>query len=241
VWQEAFFHNGTYSTFRGRRHGRPVDRATTPGYRFIAYLQDHDQIGNRAAGDRLTATLSPALLRVAAVLLFTSPFTPMLFMGEEWAASTPWQYFTSHPEPELGAAVAAGRRGEFSRHGWRPEEVPDPQDPATFTRSKLDWEELELREHAEMLTAYRELIALRRRHPDLSDPRLDRVDVAYGEHHVVIRRGRCIVVANFGSEPVTIDVPGDGVQTLYATSGDANTGSTSVRLPAEAAAVVRLL
>ena len=106
VWQEAFFHAGTYSTFRERRHGRPVDRATTPGYRFVAYLQDHDQIGNRADGDRLTATLSPALLRVAAVLLFTSPFTPMLFMGEEWAASTPWQFFTSHPEPELGAAVA---------------------------------------------------------------------------------------------------------------------------------------
>jgi maltooligosyltrehalose trehalohydrolase len=241
VWQEAFFHNGTYSTFRERRHGRPVDRATTPGYRFIAYLQNHDQIGNRADGDRLTATLSPALLRVAAVLLFTSPFTPMLFMGDEWAASTPWQYFTSHPEPELGAAVANGRRGEFARHGWRAEEVPDPQDPATFIRSKLDWEELELREHAEMLMAYRELIALRRRHPDLSDPRLDRVDVAYGEHHVVIGRGRCLVVANFGSEPVTIDVPGDGVQTLYATSGDANTGSTSVRLPAEAATVVRLL
>ncbi|HZD98796.1 MAG TPA: malto-oligosyltrehalose trehalohydrolase [Micromonosporaceae bacterium] len=241
VWREAFFHNGTYSTFRGRRHGRPIDRATTPGYRFIAYVQDHDQIGNRAAGDRLTATLSPALLRVAAVLLFTSPFTPMLFMGDEWAASTPWQYFTGHPEPELGAAVANGRRAEFARHGWRPEDVPDPQDPATFSRSKLDWDELELREHAEMLTVYRQLIALRRRYPELSDPRLDRVDVTYGEHHVVIHRGRCLVVANLGSEPVTVDVPGNGVETLYATSADANTGSTPVRLPAEAAAVVRLV
>jgi maltooligosyltrehalose trehalohydrolase len=241
VWREAFLHNGTYSTFRGRRHGRPVDRATTPGYRFIAYLQDHDQIGNRAVGDRLTATLSPALLRVAAVLLLTSPFTPMLFMGEEWAASTPWQYFTSHPEADLGAAVAAGRRGEFSRHGWRAEDVPDPQDPATFLRSKLDWDEVELREHAEMLTVYRELIALRRRHPDLSDPRLDRVEVTYGEHHVLINRGRCLVVANLGTEPVTIDVPGNGVETLYATSDDANANTPSIRLPAEAAAIVRLV
>jgi maltooligosyltrehalose trehalohydrolase len=238
VWQEAFLHNGTYSTFHGRSHGRPVDRATTPGYRFIAYLQDHDQIGNRAAGDRLTATLSPALLRVAAVLLFTSPFTPMLFMGEEWAASTPWQYFTSHPEADLGAAVANGRRGEFSRHGWRPEDVPDPQDPATFNRSKLDWDELELREHAELLTVYRELIALRRRYPDLSDPRLDRVDVTYGEHHVVISRGRCLVIANFGARPVAVDLPTIGVETLYATSDDTKTNSTSIRLPAEAAAVV---
>jgi maltooligosyltrehalose trehalohydrolase len=241
VWQEAFLHNGTYSTFRERRHGRPIDRSTMPGYRFIAYLQNHDQIGNRAVGDRLTATLSPALLRVAAVLLVTSPFTPMLFMGEEWAASTPWQYFTSHPEADLGAAVANGRRNEFARHGWRAEDVPGPQDPVTFLRSKLDWDELELREHAEMLTVYRELIALRRHHPDLSDPRLDRVEVTYGEHHVVIRRGRCLVVANFGSEPVTIDVPGNAIETLYATSGDANTTSTSVRLPAEAAAIVRMV
>lgn len=238
VWQEAFFHNGTYSTFRQRRHGRPVDRSTMFGYRFIAYLQNHDQIGNRAVGDRLTAALSPSLLRVAAVLLFTSPFTPMLFMGEEWAASTPWQYFTSHPEPELGAAVAAGRRGEFSRHGWRAEDVPDPQDPATFTRSKLDWDELELTEHAEMLTVYRELIALRRRYPDLSDPRLDQVDVTYGDRHVVIRRRRCLVIANLGASPVTVDVAG-AASIVYSTSA-AITDASTVRLPGETAVVVRL-
>jgi len=238
VWQAAFFHNGTYSTFRGRRHGRPIDRATMPGYRFIAYLQDHDQIGNRAAGDRLTATLSPSLLRVAAVLLFTSPFTPMLFMGEEWAASTPWQYFTSHPEPELGAAVANGRRREFARHGWRPEDVPDPQDPATFIRSKLDWDELELREHAEMLTVYRQLIALRRRHPDLSDPRLDRVEVTYGEHHVMIRRGRCLVVANFGHEHAAIDLRTAVPSIVYATSDSAVVVDATLTVPSAAAVVL---
>jgi maltooligosyltrehalose trehalohydrolase len=237
VWERAFFHDGTYSTFRERHHGRPVDRHRIPGFRFVGYLQNHDQIGNRATGDRLTATVSSALLRVAAVLLLTSPFTPMLFMGEEWAASTPWQYFTSHPEPELGQAVANGRRSEFSRHGWNAEDVPDPQDPATFARSKLHWPEIQLPEHAEMLTAYRELIALRRRIPDLSDPRLDRVDVTYGEHHVVIRRGRCLVVANLGAEPVTLSLPAAPTRAVFATAAISLAGS-SVTLPPESAFIV---
>ena len=85
-----------------------------PGHRFVAYLQNHDQIGNRATGDRISASLSPSLLRVGATLLLTAPFTPMLFMGEEWAACTPWQFFTTHPEPELAAAVRTGRRREFA-------------------------------------------------------------------------------------------------------------------------------
>ncbi len=110
VWQGAFFHAGTWSSFRARVHGRPVDRARIPGYRFIAYLQNHDQIGNRARGDRLATLTSAGLLRVGAVLLLTGPFTPMLFMGEEWGADTPWQFFTQHPEPELAAAVSAGRQ-----------------------------------------------------------------------------------------------------------------------------------
>ena len=138
----AFFHDGAWSSFRRRHHGRPVDTATLPGWKFLGYLQDHDQIGNRAVGDRISATLSPGLLAVGATLVLTSPFTPMLFMGEEWGASTPWQFFTSHPEPELGKATAEGRIGEFAEHGWDADVVPDPQDPETFTRSKLDWSEL---------------------------------------------------------------------------------------------------
>src|SRR4051812_15470289 len=99
----AFFHAGTWSSFRRRTHGRPVDRALLPGHRFVVYLQNHDQIGNRALGDRLSSSLSAGLLRVGATLLMTGPFTPMLFMGEEWGATTPWQVFTSHPQPELPA------------------------------------------------------------------------------------------------------------------------------------------
>ena len=134
-----------------RAGARPAGRPGTgrPAHRFVAYLQNHDQIGNRAIGDRLSATLSPGLLRVGATLLLTAPFTPMLFMGEEWAASTPWQFFTSHPEPELAAAVAdrPAARVRRARLG-RAEDVPDPQDPATFERSKLDWAELDKPGHA---------------------------------------------------------------------------------------------
>ena len=114
VLTSAFFHDGTFSTFRGRRHGKPVDRRVIRGYQFVACLQNHDQVGNRAAGDRLSELTTPGLLKVGAVLLLTSPFTPMLWMGEEWAASTRWPFFTSHTEPELAAATGRGRLAEFA-------------------------------------------------------------------------------------------------------------------------------
>ncbi len=124
----VFFHDGNYSSFRGRSHGRPVDLLRIPSFRFLGYLQDHDQIGNRATGDRISSGLSADLVKVGAGLVLTAPFTPMLFMGEEWAASTPWQYFTDHTDPALATAVAEGRRAEFGAHGWGPAEVPNPQD-----------------------------------------------------------------------------------------------------------------
>ena len=136
VLTSAFLHDGTYSTFRGRVHGRPVDRARTPGWRFVVCLQNHDQVGNRAVGDRLPELTSPGLLRVGAVLLLTSPFTPMLWMGEEWAASTRWPFFTSHPEPELAEATGKGRVEEFAEHGWDVDQMIDPQDPRGLPRAR---------------------------------------------------------------------------------------------------------
>ncbi len=179
VLTRAFFHDGSYSAFRGRDHGRPVDREHTPGWRFVAFLQDHDQVGNRAAGDRLPETTSAGRLKIGAVLLFSSPFTPMLFMGEEWAASTRWPFFTSHPQPELAAAVSAGRLAEFADHGWDASAMPDPQDPATYHSAVLDWSEPEAGSHAEMLELYRRLIRLRRDEPSLADPVLAAVSVDY--------------------------------------------------------------
>ena len=237
VLEGAFYHAGTWSSFRRRHHGRPVDRHTVPGHRFVAYLQNHDQIGNRATGDRLSATLSPGLLKVAATLLLTSPFTPMLFMGEEWAAGTPWQFFTSHPEPELAGGVRDGRRREFGSHGWAAEDVPDPQDPATFERSKLDWSEPGKPRHAEILDLYRRLIALRRACADLSDPWLDRVRVSPGDRSVVISRGRCVVAANLAAEPQTIPLGVVAAGVLLATEPEVTLNGEQATLPPESAAV----
>ncbi|GAA2343984.1 malto-oligosyltrehalose trehalohydrolase [Dactylosporangium salmoneum] len=232
VWQEAFFHAGTWSSFRRRVHGRPIDRARIPGHRFVVCLQNHDQVGNRATGDRLTATLSPGLLRVGATLLLTSPFTPMLFMGEEFAARTPWQFFTSHPEPALAAAVGKGRREEFAAHGWPPGDVPDPQDPETFARSHLDWAAMD----QDMLAFYRRLIALRKTVPGLSDPRLDRVHVDDDDGVLVIRRGERTVVANLAKEPRTVPLRAERV--IFATDDAVLLQSGLVTLPAESAAIL---
>ncbi|MEU0379569.1 malto-oligosyltrehalose trehalohydrolase [Streptomyces sp. WAC01490] len=202
----AFFHNGTWSSFRGRTHGRPVDVARTPAHRFVGYAQTHDQIGNRALGDRLATSLSPGLQACAAALVLTGPFTPMLFMGEEWGARTPWQFFTDHTDPELAEAVRNGRRREFGAHGWAEEEIPDPQDPATRDRSCLDWSEPEREPHARLLAWYRQLIALRRTLPDLHDPDLAAVKTAYDEdaRWIAYRRGDLRIAVNLADKPAAI-------------------------------------
>jgi maltooligosyltrehalose trehalohydrolase len=234
----AFFHAGTWSSFRNRIHGRPVDRTRVPGHRFVAYLQNHDQIGNRATGDRLADTLSARLLRVGATLLLTAPFTPMLYMGEEWAASTPWQFFTSHPEPELAAAVANGRRREFAEHGWPEGDVPDPQDEETFQRSKLDWTECQKAAHRDMLETYRTLIRLRKEHADLSDPRLDRVQVWHGDQHLAMRRGRFVVAANLSTRSQRVNLHERVKGVLFTTEPGVSLDRDAVQLPPESAAIL---
>ena len=111
----------------------------------------------------------------------------MLFMGEEWGASTPFQFFSSHPEPELARATAEGRKAEFAEHGWDADDIPDPQDPQTFQRSKLNWDEVDTGEHARLLRLYRDLIALRRNEPDLADPWLEHLAVDYDEEQALDR------------------------------------------------------
>ncbi|MFE5854408.1 malto-oligosyltrehalose trehalohydrolase [Streptomyces sp. NPDC056500] len=213
----GFFHDGTYSTFRGRRHGRPVDVTRTPAHHFVGYAQTHDQIGNRALGDRLSASLSPGLLACAAVLVLTGPYTPMLFMGEEWGAGTPWQFFTDHTDPELAAAVRDGRRREFAAHGWAESQVPDPQDPATWDRSRLDRSERDREPHARLLAWYRELIALRHAQSDLADPDLAAVKVAYDEQArwLAVRRGDLRIAVNLSPERAAIPL-GRGGRVLAA-------------------------
>ncbi|MFI6657997.1 malto-oligosyltrehalose trehalohydrolase [Streptomyces sp. NPDC050523] len=202
----GYFHDGTFSSFRGRRHGRPLDRTRVAAHRLLGYSQTHDQVGNRALGDRLSASLSPGLLACAATLVLTAPFTPMLFMGEEWAAGTPWQFFTDHTDPELAEAVRRGRRREFASHGWAEEDVPDPQDPATRDRSCLDWAESAGEPHARVLDWYRRLIALRHEQADLTDPDLADIKVAYDERQrwLAFRRGDVRVAVNLAKEPAQI-------------------------------------
>ena len=199
--EKGFFHDGTFSSFRGRNHGHPID-TSLPAWKLVTFAQNHDQIGNRATGDRLSASLDWGQLAIAAVLTLIGPNTPMLFMGEEWGASTPWQYFTSHPEAELGRIVAEGRIKEFERMGWDPAVVPNPQDPETFSRSKLDWRELESPQHARLHTLYRELIALRRERPELIDPDWSKVRAQCDDERRTLRMdiGGLSVLVNFGNE-----------------------------------------
>jgi maltooligosyltrehalose trehalohydrolase len=238
--REVFFHAGTWSSFRGRTHGRPVDTHRLPGHRFLGYLQNHDQVGNRATGDRLSATVSHGRLACGAAIVLCSPYTPMVFMGEEWAASTPWQFFASFPDPELADAVRSGRRREFGRHGWAEQDVPDPMDPATVERSRLDWAEPGEPWHNDMLGLYRELIALRKDRPELSDPRLDRFEVHGEDSWLVLHRGGLRLAVNLGAEPVTVPLGATAGATLLA-GGEAGIDGALVRLGAESFVVLETL
>lgn len=243
VLTRGFFHDGTLSTFRGRRHGRPIPRDTMPAWRLVVCTQNHDQIGNRAAGDRLSATLDVDRLKLAAVLNLTAPFTPMLFMGEEYGAATPWQFFTSHPEPELGRATAEGRLREFERMGWDPALVPDPQDPQTFRNSRLDWSEPGTAEGSRMFGLYRSLIRLRRSTAELTDPRFGTVEVEFSEDPawLVMYRGGVAVVINLGREPQDVPMRKGfaDADLLFATFDGAEAAGERLKLPASAAVVLR--
>ncbi len=208
--RQAWVYTGDYSPHRRRVHGRSPHGVE--GSQLVVFLQNHDQVGNRATGDRLTqieaVRVSPGRAKVGAALTLLAPFVPLLFQGEEWAASAPFLYFTDHQDPALGAAVSEGRRREFASFGWAPSDVPDPQDPATFERSKLDWDEVASPEHASMLEWYRTLIAIRRRLPELSDGRREQVRVSYDVEQgwLVMARGAVTVVLNLGEGALTLPV-----------------------------------
>ncbi len=237
VMRTPFFHDGTWSSFRGRRHGRPVDAASVPGWRFVASLQTHDQVGNRAVGDRLSASLPPGLLACGAALLLTSPWTPMLFMGEEWGAGSPWQYFTDHTDPDLGEAVRQGRRSEFASHGWDEHQVPDPQDVATFEASRLDWSELEQDDHARLLRWYRDLIRLRRERRALRDAHLDQVRTRYDADRglFTLQRGEHQVLVNLSDRPAATEGYG---KVLLTWEPDVTIEDGRIEVPARSAVVL---
>ncbi|MGV9325881.1 malto-oligosyltrehalose trehalohydrolase [Streptosporangium sandarakinum] len=235
--RQAWVYDGTWSPHRGRAHGRSP--AGLSGHRFVVCAQNHDQVGNRARGERSSALMSEGRLRIAAALLFTAPFVPMLFQGEEWGATTPFQYFTDHEDPELGRAVSEGRRREFAAFGWEPDQVPDPQDPATFERSRLDWSERDKEVHGRLLDWHRELIALRRRVPALTDGRLDRVRADCDEDTglLVVERGPVLVAVNLGAETLTVPSRGRG-RVLAASDPEVALSGTDLALPPDTVAIL---
>jgi maltooligosyltrehalose trehalohydrolase len=156
--RDGYVYQGQYSAHRQRRHGRPPTGVAAD--QLVICAQNHDQVGNRAEGARLSMLLSLPQLKAIAALTLLSPFVPLLFQGEEWGARTPFLYFTDHENAELGRRVAEGRSKEFSSFGWQGA-VPNPQEIHTFERSKLNWSELAEPSHAELFEWYRQLIRLR--------------------------------------------------------------------------------
>ncbi len=255
VCEKGFFHDGTWSSFREADHGRPVDTEHLPTWRLVVCASNHDQVGNRAAGDRISDRLDDDQVACAALLTLAGPFTPMLFQGEEWAASSPFQFFTSHTDPVIGEATSRGRTEEFAKMGWDPAVVPDPQDPETFRRSVLDWSELDHGRHAVVLDRYRALARLRRERPELSDPSFASVATTADEATRVftLRRtptggpaalgatGGSLLVVNAGDSEVTLDVPDPGpAGLLFTTPSSARLRGTTLTLPPHAGALVDL-
>jgi maltooligosyltrehalose trehalohydrolase len=237
----VFVHDGTWSSFRGRTHGRPVP-PTLDGHPFVVYLQNHDQVGNRATGDRIASSLSDGMLQIGAALVLTSPYTPMLWMGEEWGARTPWLFFSDH-EGELGEAVRQGRRAEFASHGWDTSAVPDPQSPDTFQKSKLDWSEAADERGCRLRDWNRDLIALRRTLPDLADGHRHRVQVTYDEdaRWLVVRRGRTAVACNLAPERQAVPLTGTPDAVLLANRPGFVFRDGFVELDGESVAILDLL
>ena len=213
--QEAFVYQGNYSAHRRRNHGRSP--AGLSGRRFLGYLQNHDQVGNRALGERASQLMSRGKVKIGAALVLTSPFVPLLFQGEEWGAATPFLYFTDHQEPALAAAVGQGRCQEFAAFGWKPEEVPDPQARETFERSKLKWTEISQPSHQEVLGWHQRLIQLRHAEPALNDGQLDRVKVRFDEMEqwLVVERGGLSIVCNLAACPRQISVRAVGRRAFW--------------------------
>lgn len=204
--EQVFHHTGQVSTFRGRSHGREIRRDVTPASRFVTYTTTHDQTGNRAVGDRPSMNLTPAQQLLKAAVIYCSPYTPMLFMGEEYGATTPFAFFCSHTDDELNRLTSEGRTREFARLGWDPETIPTPSEESTFADSKLDWAFTP--EQEAILEGYRTLLRLRRE-LGMSQPDLLSMEISHGPEWISMANGEGILVANFSDSDVEVPFGGE--------------------------------
>jgi maltooligosyltrehalose trehalohydrolase len=235
--EQTFVYDGIYSKYRKRMHGRPVRWLSQ--HRFLGYIQDHDQVGNRAVGDRITHIAGFDRAKIAAAFVMMSPFVPMIFQGEEWGASSPFQYFADH-EPEIAKLVSAGRKKEFEGFGWKPDEIPDPESIETFQRSKLKWEEIWERQHEEMIEWYRKLIALRKKTDCLNNGEAGNTRASYCEEQRWFRfeRGSILVCCNLGGTQREFELP-KGSRILMASRDLAEVSDSALVLPPDTVAILQ--
>jgi maltooligosyltrehalose trehalohydrolase len=240
VLTTGYLYTGQHSAYRGRKYG--LKPKTRNGAQFVVSIQNHDQVGNRMMGDRITGIVSFDKARVAAAATILSPFIPMLFMGEEYGEKRPFQYFTSHSDKDLIEAVRKGRKEEFDDFSWQGE-APDPHDEETFTRSKIDWDSRNGGEHQSMLQFYKQLLALRRDTPALRSLDLDAVKaLADDEKQVLlVRRGtgaqQALVAFNFSEQAQMLDIPFGDVQWQSLLDTGATLSGGSLTLPPNSFAV----
>jgi maltooligosyltrehalose trehalohydrolase len=249
VLARRYVNDGRYSPHRRRRHGRTA--AEVPADRFVVAVQNHDQTGNRARGERLSTLLSAEALRLAAALVLLSPYVPLLFMGEEHGETNPFLYFVSHGDPALVEAVRKGRQAEFATFSWAGK-IPDPQAEETFEASRPDWERAISGEGTRMLALYRELLRLRRTEPALRpgdatikvrhDDAAGWVAVRYDKEKSALE-----AVFNLSSEPRAVPLAGSESWRLalstdaleYGGQRGAGLGGGELRLPGHTAVLLR--
>ncbi len=202
--EKTFVYDGIFSRYRSRTHGRAVKNLSQ--HRFVGFIQNHDQVGNRAVGDRIAQSSGIDRAKIGAALVLLGPFIPMLFQGEEWAATSPFLYFADHRDANLALQVSEGRKSEFLVFGWDPSTIPDPESPATFERSKLNWNELSEIDHAEMRDWYRKLIQLRRATPSLNNGDPGNIEVTYSEEQRWLRviRAEIVIAINLAQRTVSL-------------------------------------
>jgi maltooligosyltrehalose trehalohydrolase len=211
-----------------------------PQDRFVACIHNHDQVGNRAIGDRLQEIVGFDRARIAAAVVAIIPFIPLIFQGEEWAASTPFQYFADHDDPEMARAVSMGRKKEFEAFGWDSSAIPDPEVRSTFENSKLDWDELSHGYHAEMLSWYRELIQLRKATLSLHERGPGHARVVFNEEDkwFSVERSDIALICNLGTAVKTLEAPVPGRILLASKAGVALIENT-ITLPPDTAVILR--